>query len=47
MCGAEHSLVIPKANDNPVMFSTPAENNFPTSSGEIHAYFGDKIFPSS
>lgn len=45
--GADNSLVIPKDNDNPVKLDTPLEKSYPTSSGDIAAYFGAKIIPSS
>jgi len=47
MWGADNSLVNPNDNDNPVKLDTPYLNNFPTSSGDIAAYFGYKIIPSS
>jgi len=46
-CGADNSLAIPNPNDNPVKFYTPLLKCLTTSSGEIQAYSGVKIFPSS
>lgn len=45
--GADNSLANPNPNDNPVRFYTPYPKSLVTSSGEIQAYYGVKIFPSS
>jgi len=46
-CGVDNSLANPNPKDNPVKFETPLLKSLVTSSGEIHAYAGVKMLPSS